>query len=275
MTEVLEPYFDVEVGRCIYCPHEMTAWDETLTDEHVISNGLGGVWKLRHATCQAHRDTTSLIERIVLNLGGLKDLREVMGFKTYHPERRTPDREVSFQVGDERRTIRLPLDQHPGGWVLPVYAPPTKLTGEEPADDVRVLHRVGKCHQKAVQQLRDQYGATAHVMSVVDPRAWAQLIAKIGYCFAVGCVGYDTFEEVYVLPTILDGKRLGHYVGCLEGAPVNPGSEGNLVTMSQAQRELTVHVRLFAQMEFPEYTVVVGWLRDTSFPIHARSLVED
>jgi hypothetical protein len=112
-------------------------------------------------------------------------------------------------------------------------------------------------------------------MSVVDPRAWAQLIAKIGYCFAVGCVGLDTFEEVYVLPTILDGKLLGHYVGCLEGPPVNTSSDGNLVTMSQTQRELTVHVRLFAQMEFPEYTVVVGRLRDTTFPIHARSLVED
>ena len=178
-------------------------------------------------------------------------------------------------VGSERRTETVPLDQHPGGWILPVYALPTKLTGETPAEDVRVLHRIGKRREEAIQKLQQRFGITALVMSVVDPRAWAQMMAKIGYCFAVGCVGLDTFEEVYVLPTILEGKLLGHYVGCLEGAPMNTGNQGNLVTMSQAQRELTVYIRLFAQMEFPEYTVVVGRLRDTTYKIRARSLVED
>jgi hypothetical protein len=275
MNEVLEPYFDVEVGRCIYCPRERTTWDEPLGNEHVIPLGMGGVWQLLRASCREHEKVTTRFERIVMNQGGLKDLREVMGFPSRRAKKRTGMRDVTFMVGDERRTETVPLDQHPGGWYLPVYAPPTKLTGEEPAEDVRVLDRVGKRREKAVQELQERFGITALVMSVVDPRAWAQMMAKIGYCFAVGCVGLDTFEEVYVLPTILEGKLLGHYVGCLEGAPINTGSQGNLVTMSQAQRELTVYIRLFAQMEFPEYTVVVGRLRDTTYTIRARSLVED
>jgi hypothetical protein len=275
MTEVLEPFFDVKVDRCIYCPRDRTTWDHPLGDEHVIPLGMGGVRQLLNASCKEHEKVTSRFELTVMNQGGLKDLREIMGFPSRRAKQRTGKREVTFMVGDKRRTETVPLNQHPGGWVLPVYAPPTKLTGEEPVEDVRVLHRVGKRREEAVQKLRERFGITAYVMSVVDPRAWAQMMAKIGYCFAVGCVGLDTFEEIYVLPTILNGKLLGHYLGWLDGLPVNTESQGNLVTMSQAQQELTVHVRLFAQMEFPEYTVVVGRLRDTTYTIRARSLVED
>jgi hypothetical protein len=270
--EEIEPHFPREVGRCIYCSREAVTFPDDLSDEHVIPYAMCGEWELLRASCGRHREVTSEFEGIVLNRGGLKDMREVLGFKTYHKKRRKGQRQVSFQVGDERRTETLPVEDHHGAWVLPVYAPPTKLTGGEPADGVRVMDRVGKHRHAATRKLAERFGATAHHVSVVDPVAWAQMMAKIGYAFAVGCVGLDTFEDVYVLPTILEGGKLaGHYVGCREGPPMNPDPKGNVVTLGQsADRELIAYIRLFAEMGFPEYVVYVGRLRDTEYGLLCR-----
>jgi hypothetical protein len=274
MTE-LEPYFPVEIGRCIYCPREAVTSPDDLSDEHVIPYGMCGEWELLKASCETHQRITSKFEGIVLNRGGLKDMREVLGFKTYHKKRRTAQRRVAFQVGDERRTETLPVEELPGAWVLPVYAPPTKLTGGDPADGVRVMRSVGKHRHAATRRIAERFGAAGHHVSVVDPVAWAQMMAKIGYAFAVGCVGLATFEEVYVLPTILEGGKLaGHYVGCGEGPPVNTDPQGNVVTLGHStERELFAYIRLFAEMGFPEYTVCVGRLRDTEYTVLSREAI--
>jgi hypothetical protein len=272
MTELLEPYFPVEVGRCIYCPSDVVTPVEELSDEHVIPLAMCGEWELRKASCETHQKVTSEFEGIVLNRGGLKDMREVLGFKTYHKKRRTGQRRITFQVGDERRTETVPVEDHHGAWVLPVYAPPTKLAGGEPADGVRVVDRVGKHRHAATRRIAERFGATQHHVSVVDPIAWAQMMAKIGYGFAVGSVGLDTFEDVYVLPTILEGGKLaGHYVGCCEGPPMNTDPQGNVVTLGHStERELFAFIRLFAEMGFPEYTVCVGRLRDMKYQVLCR-----
>ena len=270
--EVIEPFFPVEVGRCIYCPREAVISPDDLSDEHVVPLAMCGEWELRKASCESHRKVTSEFEGIVLNRGGLKDMREVLGFRTRHKKRRTGPRQIAFKVGDRRRTETLPVEDHHGAWVLPVYAPPTKLTGEEPADEVRVIDRVGKHRHAATRRIAERFGATAHHVSVVDPVAWAQMMAKIGYAFAVGCVGLDTLEDVYVLPTILEGGKLaGHYVGCREDPPINTDPQGNVVTLGQtAGRELIAYIRLFAEMGFPEYTVHIGRLRDTEYGLLCR-----
>jgi hypothetical protein len=107
----------------------------------------------------------------------------------------------------------------------------------------------------------ERTGAEAVNLRLVDPIDLARMLAKVSYSFAVGCLGLDIFEEVYVLPTILDGPNAGHYVGCLQGPLINNQAEGHQVTLVRTPREVTTYIRLFAEMDLPEYTVVVGRLR--------------
>ena len=109
----------------------------------------------------------------------------------------------------------------------------------------------------------DQAPALEHVVLEMDSVSMAQMLAKIGYGFAVACFGLDAFEIVYVLPTIVDnGRDAGRYVGCLSDPPMNEQAEGHQVTLVQSGRDLTCYVRLVAQMAIPEYVIVIGRLRE-------------
>lgn len=115
----------------------------------------------------------------------------------------------------------------------------------------------------SVEGLRSRLGPDHLSVPLVDRVDLARMMAKIGYAFAVGCLGGDpeVFDEVYVLPTILDGSNAGHYVGCLPGPPMNDDPQGHQIILGVTPREVTTFIRLFAEMDLPEYTVVVGRLR--------------
>ena len=109
----------------------------------------------------------------------------------------------------------------------------------------------------------DQAPALEHVALEMDSVSMAQMLAKIGYGFAVACFGLDAFEIVYVLPTIVNnGRDARRYVGCLSDPPMNEQAEGHQVTLVQSGRDVTCYVRLVAQMAIPEYVVVIGRLRE-------------
>jgi hypothetical protein len=120
-----------------------------------------------------------------------------------------------------------------------------------------------KWHTPSITRLQASLGADTISVPLVDPIDLARMLAKIGYAFAVACLdgNPEAFDEVYVRRTILEGPNAGHYVGCVSGPLINTQTEGHQVTLVRTPTEVTTHIRLFAEMDLPEYTVVVGRLR--------------
>lgn len=265
MTEEFEPQFPIRVGKCIYCGST-----EDLSDEHIIPEGLNGEWELLDASCKKCRDVTSAIEGRVLGWG-LGLLRQKLPFRTRHKKRRTGMLPVIYHVGTERRTIQVPVADHHGAFAIPVLTPPSYLSGGERLDLPGVVAFKAKWHTPSLTRLQASLGADTISVPFVDPIDLARMLAKIGYAFAVACLEGNpgAFEEVYVLPTILDGPNAGHYVGCLPDAPKNNEPAGHQITLVRAPREVTTYIRLFAEMDLPEYTVVVGRLRQSNGSVAA------
>lgn len=195
---------------------------------------------------------------------GLGDLRRKLNFPTRHKERRSDGVRLEYQVGEEDRTEDVPVEDHHGGFFLPALAPPSYLSGGPPEDLPVAVALQGKYHKPSMERLVERFGGEplSVVLRYVDPIDLARMMAKIGYAFAVGCLGPDAFEEVYVLPTILEGPNAGQYIGCMAGPPQNNSPEFHQIAVLCTPRgEVLAYVRLFAQMNAPEYTVVVGRLR--------------
>lgn len=87
----------------------------------------------------------------------------------------------------------------------------------------------------------------------------AQLIAKIGYGFAIACFGAKIINTAYVLPSILgQSEDIGRWVGCISER--HPPST-NLHEMKlglDRNHIIRASVRLFAKYGGPEYLVIVG-----------------
>lgn len=91
--------------------------------------------------------------------------------------------------------------------------------------------------------------------------AFARMLAKIAYGCAVAAVGCDLsgFEDVYVLPAILDrSDDIGRWVGGMGNDQSPPESDLHFVKFYVDDGDLRVPVRLFARFNAPEYVVVVG-----------------
>jgi hypothetical protein len=252
--------FPIYVGKCIYC-----GATEDLQDEHVIPYGLSGRWKLRKASCKEHHEITSAIEGRVQGWG-FSNMRQRFGLRTRHKERRTGTLPVVYDLGGKRQTQDVPVAEHYGGFAVPVFTAPTYLAGGTPRDLPEVVEVRTYWHAPTLTRLLARLGTDTVNVPLVDPIDLARMLAKIAYAYAVACCDGDpdAFEEVYVRPTILDGPNAGHYVGCLSGPPVNTLATGHQISLIRTPRDVTAHIRLFAGWGLPEYTVVVGRMREVS-----------
>src|SRR5687768_18617155 len=80
------------VGRCIYCGSA-----SNLSDEHIVSYGLGGKFVLPNSSCAACSIITSRIERKVLQ-GFMLPARTVAGFPTRRPKQRPTEFELEARL---------------------------------------------------------------------------------------------------------------------------------------------------------------------------------
>ena len=91
--------------------------------------------------------------------------------------------------------------------------------------------------------------------------AFARMLAKIAYGFAVVAVGCDLtkIEQVHVLPAILgQSTDVGRWVGGSGGDEPSAVSDLHYVSLALNGDEIVVRVRLFARYNAPEYLVAVG-----------------
>lgn len=259
----VDPPFPARVGSCIYCDAT-----EGLTDEHVIPFSLGGEWELVDASCPRCAQVTSGIERHV-SRELLIAFRTVARLPTYHPKRRPSTlRQVVTRAGGEEH-LDLAPDRHPAPVALPIFAVPTFFTGEATPTSrvtkaVRVFARPAK-----VRELGEKHGATQWMIPAPNRVLFARFIAKVGFSFAVGCIGLEAFAEIFVRNSILGASDdIARWVGCVNEETPPPPEGTHTITLSARDGLVFAQVRLFTLLRtprytVPEYTVVVGRARQT------------
>jgi hypothetical protein len=186
------------VGECIYCGSA-----GPLSDEHIVPYGLGGTLILPDASCNKCAWVTRSFERTVLR-GFMLEGRTIGKIRTRRPK----ERPTSFPITvvDERgsRTVTVPVADFPAFLFLPVMPPAGFLVGREAERGTEVCGTEVIAFGKPLRNFaRDRGAPEVSKTATVNPHAFARMLAKIGYGFALAVQGIIPRAEVPVLPLIL------------------------------------------------------------------------
>lgn len=249
------------VGRCIYCG----AVDH-LEKEHILPFGLSGTAILPQSSCRTCASITGNTEQSLLR-GAFWPVRVFRDLKSRSKHRDAPK---TYPMHVERsgvlELIEFPIDELPIILHFPLFALPAYMSGSplKGAIDVSGLatvnfgqHLRDFAHAHGTQRLQFQQS--------LDPVAFARVIAKIAYSFAVAEGAVDDMEGTpFVLPAILDRpEEIGQWVGTLtDPIQSHPGQLHRILIRHNLDRGLLWgEVQLFADSETPSYGVILGKLK--------------
>lgn len=256
------------VGRCVYCGTSRGPFSA----EHVVPYGLNGPWKLLGASCSECAKLTSAFERRVLR-GPFNEARIAMRLPSRRKNERPEQLPLSVQREGKTETEMLPVEDYPALIILPHFGAPAYLDGREDERVRAVGQTTFQVGGRPFGDLGRELSAESIEVSLsYEPvGAFARMLAKVAYGFAVAAVGCDLnqFEDVYVLPAILGrSDDVGRWVGGVEDEEPAAVSDLHRINLTVRDGDVLVRVRLFAQHGAPEYLVVVGRLAT------ARSLAD-
>jgi hypothetical protein len=268
------------VNRCIYCP----STTKRLTDEHIVSEGLGGNRVLLRASCSTCQKKIDAVENACLHKTMLRDIRYRRGIGERNKEDRPTDLEAWVKVrGDASETVlppglspagweirRRPYSQHPTPLVLPILKPPGILRGVPQRDCNETDAVLGMWHYVAPFDTANDPPLTAILTEVwFSNPLFLRMIAKIAHGAAVWEFGLENIVP-FLPPLILgDDPSLAFYlVGGGAQANLPPSKTPlHLEVLRTTDKKIHVIIRLFADLTglphdlrpgAPFFHVVVG-----------------
>jgi HNH endonuclease len=281
-------------GRCIYCMKEFPP--EQLREEHIIPLALGGTWRIEHAACfPCQNDTNRLYENAALNSDMIRVPRALLELKRRRQKQKPPiwfpplfpsNTASATNVGHlPQKTVAR--DEYPALFAMIVMEPPGKLAPsyfpkrQPPRNKLRIWIRSIEENVPSAPIVSDEinfpggYDKGQTILTAMDlnqkekppvslrqrlnVRAFALMLAKIGYCFGVAGLGLDGFDGSKIRDLLRDERKdVFNFVG-------NPVDGGNLTQRYLHQLAfrdrgdlLSVIIHLFASYQAPVYEVVIG-----------------
>jgi hypothetical protein len=260
-------------GECIYCGASGDA--TTLTDEHIIPYSLGGNAIILRASCKSCAAETASIEQ-ELGRKTFWDLRLNVREQTRRPKDmpKALPFDASIMDGGRERFIAEIADR-PFFTTMPVWGPPTMLSGAVASDDFSTAkaHVFYWIPPNIRETLKLEPSDTAEIQipdSKINIDKFARAIAKIAYCQAVVKWGLHGFRRLAITDIILGRYRfVSQFVGCQIADPDRPlpNNVKHLIRLSDegigSMRLLLAEVRLYGSSGtkshgLPTYSVVVG-----------------
>lgn len=256
------------VGRCIYCGTRAGR----LTDEHLIPFSLGGMMYLPNASCDSCARITSRFEQVCARTM-FGAFRTRVGMPTRRPRERPALLPLRIQsIDGQDTTLNVPALEHPGPLVLVDWGPPRLMSGHRAGD--RVAHRVW-AHlpgARGIVEVFHRFSARKVNLPHFYQQPFAQLLAKIGYGFAVA-TQRAPIEPRMMLPLIVRGIVSDYYDyvgGAQESSPAIklPQSPGTEIVMHDirlhvmegalGRKYLVATISLFAYLGAPRFRVVLA-----------------
>ncbi len=256
------------VGRCIYCGSQ-----EALQQEHIVPFGLNGHWVLNDASCPECAKITGRFELDVLrNLYG--EARIALNLRTRRRQKRRNLFPLRIVRNGVVETIQVPINEYLPFMALPKFKAPASLDQRayDKGIDIEGAFYI-QVGGLPYPQLLELYQTNSISIQVTyEPVAFARMLAKIAYGFAVGMFGLDMISQNYVLPSILGTTEdVGRWVGMLQDNGPDPATTDlHQIWVSAYDDLIVVHIRLFAECNPPTYIVVVGRLSGNSSYLNTR-----
>ncbi len=264
------------INKCIYCG------GIGKTDEHIIPAALGGKRRLKKASCESCRVITSKCELNPLK-ENWEEARAVRNYPSSHRNlsvKKFP-LDVILKDGSED-VLELSKDEALGlaiflEYPLPAFFNPDNYKKGLMVDGTRLI----SFGSNTVEGLKEKYG-----LKDIKPKAlyrgtgFGKMVAKIGYCAVIDCLGFDSLNKCFILPALLDKKDdIGFWMGCDHEGKFVPliGKQPNefcillhiFKKVDDGTRYVATRLKFFAQSKTPEYIVVIGTLkRDFIIPDH-------
>jgi len=253
------------VGNCIYCGST-----HDLTIEHVIPYGIGGKVELPESSCRECARITSNFEHTCLRTM-YGPLRLLYGMPSRRKKKRpsTLPLKIKRTATEEWSYTEVDQGKYPFLILFPYFTAPLILAKKP------VLENRGAATDRfwirgaspayVFKDLLENLTRELRVYSIM-PEATAhvpefcQMLAKIAYSYAVGELGYGSFEP-YLLPGILKSELsdCDSYIGSLE-KDEPPSASLHELSLGESMRsnQIVVRVRLLSKLGTPTYFVVVG-----------------
>ena len=195
------------IGKCIYC-----GCSDKLTREHVVPRGMGEDVTLPKGSCTTCAEVTKKIETACMR-ATLIHVRVKYGLHK-HPKERPDSFPVVFTDWSGNETIRqIPAEDFPTLWAMPIYEYPGILLNKK-QEDARfgILH--AHKDEASFQKLLRLPGVKSVTVRSwgVDTWSFARWIAKIGYCYAVACLGLEKVKASPLVDMIINGSKYPNYL---------------------------------------------------------------
>ena len=243
------------VGKCIYCGSQAG----TLSKEHIVPFGLGGVHILPRASCEVCAKITAKFEGWCLQrMFGI--LRPQYHLPTRRPLQRRTDVRITKTHNDgsvEFSTIGV--GEFPYLMLGFIAGEAGILRGASPTDNHNWR---GVCDINA-EGFRG-FGDGKSAVRIAVRTNWvkfSQLLAKMAHGFAVANCGLDSFRPL-LLNLILGRVAYPQYL--IGGLSEIPAAEPHLYRVTvydhsaNDKNYVMAEVRLFAALGTPAYRIVVG-----------------
>ena len=256
------------VGKCIYCKKS----DFELSDEHIIPYGLNGNQVLLDASCSDCSKITSAFERDILRHTFLLP-RKAFRMRSYN--KRKDEVPAKLKIGESVKYIKIPKDDAPIIFALPIFLQPSILDNRpfQPGIQGTGEFQIHEIRGIAKEKLRKKHGGPSKISFHISykPTNFARMIAKIAYGFAVAHFGIDDIEDLGILSAIKgETDDIGKWVGCVNDERFAPNTvlhswkaQIEFSYLIEKPREtldarLSYKISLFSLFNTPEYTVIVG-----------------
>lgn len=246
------------VGRCIYCG----TTHGNLTEEHVSPFALNGCVTLLEASCLDCNKVTSGVESHVLrHMWGAA--RAEMGYRTRNKKGPDSPYQLTTVRDGIKTTRRVPLKDALKVIELPIFEPPTILSGRPDTGHIASVSKDQFVLVESMEQLASRLGVDEVCPPEFDPDKFARFVAKCSLGYAVERYGIDAFESFHVCAAIR-GKadNIGRWVGSPTARefPIRktPMSCGFRIFPNN---DVLVRIKLFPRFDGAEYIAVVGRMK--------------
>ncbi len=205
-----------------------------------------------------------------------------------HTTRHGKNKDRSIKVALEQNSttsfIEIPAEDCPILFMMPIFMPPEILDNRPHQPGIQGTGSFYSSEIRGVpkEKLKDKYGPGKIAINIsYNPNRFARMFAKIAYGFAVAHFGVDDVEDLGIVSAIMgETDDIGKWVGCV---PTDEKFAPNTVLHSwqlgiessyeiDAPKEtvkgrLTYKISLFSLFGTPEYTVVVGNVKNLASKI--------
>lgn len=225
------------------------------SEEHLIPRALGGRLTLRDAVCEPCRRITGRLEQLTLDREFIVP-RTLLALKRRRARGKGPNRIPAVRLdGDADATTSLTADTFPRTFALAAFDPAGLLAGVDRTAGPSRIDFVACTLDLGTPTRR----ATAATTRLIDPRAYAQSIAKWAYALAIADRGLDGCDTQAIRDLLL-GRRHDAFTFVGTPSPRMAAAREQLHDVSVRENGpwLTVTLALFASAGMTPYEVVIG-----------------